>query len=874
MDPASIRAMLASAPPESAADPAASLSALLKMIEHQPPGARDAVMQHMLRAARSGAGPTSSQVVSCPSGATDDRTAYLDVLRQCCSPVVVAEYERLPSAAQKDLLTALKVTVEETATYESIQELECATASGRESIPGPVDQHSEPNTTCAVTTALRLHQPLTATAGTVQLIRRSILPTWGTTTPKLIQLMRHEASYRHYLKELQSHSDMFQLRQTNSTLVRPEGRDQGCRDWAALRPVGVASLRLFGVAAGRVLAGTLVGGPIVTVGITTLLEDPDGDVVQLGLYNQLPGGVASQDLAERLFPEGARLRIAEPFLKIFRDGHRGVRVDSPADIHVDPGSDDEDLRAAKQRGNALARASNFAAAAEEYWRGLRGGGASVALLLSNRAQAQLKRRAWPGALRDSAAALLIAPEEAKAWARYCATLAGLGHAPLAARARCISTGTGRAGSPGRPAVRAALDAALAAAVPQPPQECSGSATGLKARGNAAYNAGDFAGAEALYSAALAVLPATAEAAAALRNVALCGLRTGALHDALAAAAASLRLEPSAKARHRAATALALLGEFVLADEVLRAASESCGAGCGPGHLEHCASLRRSLADAQRRVEAGYAKPTLVELLRTGPGRESVVGEWLAEGRIGTALIEGKGRGVRALCRIEAGEALVVQRPRVSVSADAVSSGELLTSMDSDSRLMDDASNVKLKAQLTSAASVDGLLATTVSLLHDGSAQVKPLTDLDEFLHRLSGAVLPGLLQQPRFLPVAERLELGYARVSRVVDINCHGDSMEDAEAFARGAWEGREGREGREARFCAKLKGGSTSLYPAVSMINHASAPNCLVLPITQDGAEMAVAIVARQPLPPGAELTVSYSDDAKVLKSKWGIDA
>ena len=32
------------------------------------------------------------------------------------------------------------------------------------------------------------------------------------------------------------------------------------------------------------------------------------------------------------FREGARIRIAEPFLKTFMDGERGLRVESPDDV--------------------------------------------------------------------------------------------------------------------------------------------------------------------------------------------------------------------------------------------------------------------------------------------------------------------------------------------------------------------------------------------------------------------------------------------------------------------------------------------------------------------------------------------------------------
>jgi hypothetical protein len=101
--------------------------------------------------------------------------------------------------------------------------------------------------------------------------------------------------------------------------------------------VSIRDLNIFETAEGKVLEGTIVTSPIVMVGITTFLEDSNGDVIQLGLYNQLsntrPGysGIAQ---AVVMFPKGTRLAIAEPFLKIFHDGRgRGVRVDEPSEVH-------------------------------------------------------------------------------------------------------------------------------------------------------------------------------------------------------------------------------------------------------------------------------------------------------------------------------------------------------------------------------------------------------------------------------------------------------------------------------------------------------------------------------------------------------------
>ena len=164
----------------------------------------------------------------------------------------------------------------------------------------------------------------------------------------------------------ENEGDTFGNLTTNSTVMKPA--EVAPHNWASLREVGVKSLRLFDVAKGSVLVGILLVDPIVQVqsvggsekgmngirwtprtewfhvsglwasvcncqvGITTILEDAAGDHIQLGLYNQLPGGAVgprSLKLAQRHFPKGARVQIAEPFLKIFRDGKRGVRVDDP-----------------------------------------------------------------------------------------------------------------------------------------------------------------------------------------------------------------------------------------------------------------------------------------------------------------------------------------------------------------------------------------------------------------------------------------------------------------------------------------------------------------------------------------------------------------
>lgn len=69
----------------------------------------------------------------------------------------------------------------------------------------------------------------------------------------------------------------------------------------------------------------MITGPFTPiVGTTTIPEDSNGDTVLVVLYNFLPDhglhGDQSAALASAKIPKGCTVRIAEPFLKVFRDG--------------------------------------------------------------------------------------------------------------------------------------------------------------------------------------------------------------------------------------------------------------------------------------------------------------------------------------------------------------------------------------------------------------------------------------------------------------------------------------------------------------------------------------------------------------------------
>ncbi|CAJ1351164.1 unnamed protein product [Effrenium voratum] len=563
------------------------------------------------------------------------------------------------------MLQALQVTVEETA--RQLME---------ESLMGPKKRNESAETGCPILRALRLFWTCDIPQ-TIQTLKYKLLPSWGCRKPRHMQLWRHE-----------------QLRERS-------------------RPVAAESLKLFEVAKGCVLVGRLVTDPDAQVGITTLLEDSAGQLTQLGLYNQLPGGAVGSDalmLADKMFPKGATLRIAEPFMKVFRDGNRGVRVDSPHDLRVEPrvSSGKESREAGRQRGNALFGAGQFQAALTAYWQALRCC-EDVAVLFSNRAQAYLKQEHWLEALRDSSAGLLLQPRNAKQWQRYAGALEGAGWPRLSVASAAVSaSGLEGADLPDVAEVRQVLRKALSLTAHRP------DGTG--------YRAKCYSKAVALYTDALDAHPDASEVAKLLSNLALCSIRTGMLHDAVATAGSCLRLTDSAKARRHLGQALALLGELELAGLT---------------------------GEALALLPAGV-------LLLLGVYFSTYLHPWLSN----------QDNGFSSLRHVAC---------------------------------------------------------------PDGSSSRK-------------------------------RLELSSECVKGVVEVNAHGDKKTLKSGVPRDS----------HTEAGDLLLGSTTALYPGISMINHSSDPNCVLLPIYRQRELLGLAVAAFRSIKQGGELTEAYIDDAAVQR-KWG---
>jgi len=580
-----------------------------------------------------------------PSRGGNSAKDYKAVLKHYCNAGIARHYDDLRPEAQARMLEALQATVELRLFNEH--------ADGE-----PGDQ--PPRADCLLTKVLsRRVSPSAIRYGDIEFLTTNILPMWGVSNAKWIELLKYEQALKFRRKQENEHDCKDLIMSTGSARLPALPRSGG-RDWAALQAIPIGELPMFETAVGRVLAGTLIVEPMTALGVTTILEDDWGDIVKLGLYNALPGGVTGGEawaLAAKVFPKGLRLRIAEPYAKIFADGSRGVRVDDPADLLAEGGSLVKDLAAVKEEGNRLFAGGNFHAAADAYWRGVRDGGGDVAVLLSNRAQASIKQQRWAAAVQDAAAAILLDPMQSKAWSRYVAALHGLGFDEAAARARAVR-GRGQADEEahGVGSARELLWAVLPELWALPvTQGGDGVPEDLKDQGNRAYREGRYDDAEVLYTLALSASPAAGAVAVLLSNLAQCTTNTGALHDAVAVSAASMRLRPTGKAVHRLAKAIALLGECELAETLLGSALEETGEGFVGAARRALETLRDDIRKA-RFMDGGRIN------VRHPP---DLVMDWYARAALEVADMGDKGRGIRATRDIPAFEMVIVQRPRVS-----------------------------------------------------------------------------------------------------------------------------------------------------------------------------------------------------------------
>ena len=754
---------------------------------------------------------------ACMHASTSSRTSTMalqhtgtseQVLRRYCSPYVVQEYESLGSSEKGALLTALLTAQRDNLIQLHQQQYNEQTKAITNSKDCPL-----------VRAFLEMGvQANMLSEDAIQYCRLN-MSTWGY-RPDLFQhadaqIQRYQDTVDYQKK---NHPDYYgnssgniAIHQTSKSIVKTGGK---MRQWNTLRKIGIADLRLFGTCKGCYLEGTIVGEAIQPmVGGTTLIRDASGKILIVCFYNVLPDGIygaQAEPMLSRKFPLGSTIRIAEPFLKIFRDGSRGIRVDNPAEIQVigkvaSSGTAlkqeelDKELVEAKERGNAFVKEKRYDAAMDTYVSALRTD-EFIATVLSNRAQAYISLNDWALGLCDAAASLTIRPKSKKTWERY----------------KLCQSKLNESESTTKEVLLTLSDRIL------PPrihvEDDSSDGQEYKAKGNEAFTKKDYDSAIRHYSCALVASGLTVRAL--LSNWALCALEIGAMMDVIAAASAAIRISVDEKVVYRLTTALAFLGEYNLAIHIARLVANSSSVG----------KLRKEIEMTQSMIENNIFR----DCRNPDLDRLHSVGTWI--GPVETFMTKSKGRGIRATRDISSHEVIMVQRPIAFADFNLETENTVVTSV-SETRV-DKAATVKLKAALTHRSQEDSALSWIVNCLSDGSKS-NPLVELSKLTLNLDSCplLLPGrydYMEGKTPLLTADRIE-------NIISMNIHG--------FGSGNKDRSE-------------------LFPALSMLNHSRNSNCDFV----NTRNKSVAIVAAiRPIKKHEELCIRYLDNEDEVTRHWG---
>mmetsp|Transcript_11305 Transcript_11305/g.24868 ORF Transcript_11305/g.24868 Transcript_11305/m.24868 type:complete len:772 (-) Transcript_11305:116-2431(-) len=657
------------------------------------------------------------------------------------------------------------------------------------------------------------------------------LRTYGRPLPSKCSILpQHEARVASMYDTYKKTEGMAILRNTSNSVRKKVNLHTTKRDWSKLTQISIKDLKLYDAHEGKYIEGKLLVEPFTpVVGTTTILEDSNGDVILLALYNFLPDGLHGREsipVASGKIPKGCSIRIAEPFQKVFRDGSRGIRIDDPNDISVISSEDGKDVTAgeeillsrAKMSGNGLVQKKMYNAASEAYINGIRKADL-VPTLLSNRSQAYAMIEDWGRSLADAAASLTMRPANEKTWARY--------HKAL----KTISDGM-QEDLGGEERVSQMMRKILSLESDNRATEGK-DALDLKAEGNSAFKKKQYSGAAAFYTSALVACGETSRAL--LSNWALCCLRSGANLDAVAASAASIRINPEAKAVVRLARGLLTLGEPELCHDILQGKLVEITKASDVFSEKN--DLLQSVASVLDLLQTeGMQNPLLVLTQKHLP-------RWV--GKIETFDAGSKGRGVRAKEDLIAGQVLLVEPPLVVAESSGMMGKRKDTLISIDKCDVKDPSQAYLRQAIIFRSQREGVLSQVVDCLSDG-ANKRPVTSLEDLIPNLASCRLL-LPSHHEYMPQGN-VELTADRVDAIVSVNSHG--------------------KGGEKKLADRFMGfTSTCLLPATSMFNHSAYPTC-----EQGNVGGCAIIFAVTDIKAGEELTICYHPNEEMVRRNWGI--
>ena len=635
-----------------------------------------------------------------------------------------------------------------------------------------------------------------------------------------MRLEYNKSQMQHYQQQ-----NMSVIRNTSSSIRKDVSLHTTATDWSKMTQIHVKDLKLYDSYESKYLEGKLLIDPFTPmVGTTTILEDANGDVILIALYNFLPEGLYGEEsvpVASAKIPKGSTVRIAAPFMKVFRDGSRGLRIDNPNEISVVSSSDKEKkgseqnlLLEAKKAGNELVKTKKYLSASEAYIGGIRSAEV-IPTILSNRSQAYAMLGDWGKSLADAAASLTMRPANKKTWNRYQTARSNLlkDNEQIENESSWI------------------INSLLPFSVDVHANEADTKGKdlmALKNDGNTAFKKKNYAEAAKLYTSALTLFGDTERAL--LSNWALCCLFSQAHLDVVAVAAASLRIRPEAKAVIRLATALLCLGQSKMCVKILEQIDGAIFDGSPSANEKN-----ELLKDAKSITDLFQRENHHITAREVGSLKHSH--RWI--GSIETFNAGSKGRGVRAKRDLKAGELLLIEPALASASTDSFEKAK--SSLYTINKMsVEDASHSYLCQAIMLRSQREAVLSRIVDCLFDGT-NTRPLTSLDDLMPQISST--PALLPTHHdFFPGEERVSFNSDRIGAIVSTNSHGN--------------------GSNFEF---MNGSDSALYPALSMFNHSANPNCIL-----DVSGTCAKVIVKANVKACDELLICYHPDESVVRRKW----
>ena len=666
--------------------------------------------------------------------------AYEEVLYNCCSKETTDTYTNLNEGGKLKMLEAIKDQILTKNAMHEFYQLDNVLLEEESWL-----YEKEIACICKAINSSRLTVSLKYFGQLLEILRH-----WGEIKPRSSRLLNHYLSIN-AAKKQPAEPDHVLFTISSDVIIKTDGT---FTDFSKLQQVFIQDLKLFSTAKGKYLEGRLISDPYPYVGIITYLEDDNGDYLMLDLYNMISLGRNKWELAEQKFPKGTKLKILEPFYKIFQDGNRGIRVDSPNEILIEE-NNKIDFNVIRKKGKELFKQGELLSALRLYTDGLGQLEDTAGIILNNRAQAELKLGENEEALLDSAAALMFGDNE-KAKHRYKVAIEKCG---------LIVSDV------------ASIQLTWEKALTKLQNLGLGNLKSTKDEANALYREGKYKEAKVHYTAALRF----PDACLLLNNIATVCMKLKILQTAIASASACLRITTDRRAIEKARFTMTksfwMLGNFQLAK--LSAKDDSS--------LKHFwENVKGPELQAKLILEEGAFRQmtcdqTLDDYLKS-VAEKGIPGDFVNTDVLEHAYIKRKGRGMRAISDITEGELLVLDHPVALGSTDADGKGNDGFSFTAVLNFNNDSSMLKSECELANRIlhliNFNGLLTKKLMLLKTRRKfsydEKLSLVDLKWMAYQnLSFEVLPFLPQHPRIVG-CDTDKISPSLVRDIIKVNAFG----------------------------------------------------------------------------------------------------